>query len=57
MDYDRILVLSDGEIVEFDTPEALLQKEGGAFQGICRQSSDWEVISRVNEYHSESSSS
>ncbi|KAJ3535367.1 hypothetical protein NMY22_g6525 [Coprinellus aureogranulatus] len=55
MDYDRILVLSDGEIAEFDTPAALLQKEGGAFQAICRQSTDWEVISRVSGHASESS--
>jgi ABC-type multidrug transport system fused ATPase/permease subunit len=47
MDYDRILVLSDGEIVEFDTPAALLKKDGGTFQGICKQSSDWGIISRI----------
>ena len=47
MDYDRILVLSDGEIVEFDTPGALLKKDGGTFQGICKQSSDWGIISKI----------
>ncbi|KAJ2914774.1 hypothetical protein MD484_g5631, partial [Candolleomyces efflorescens] len=47
MDYDRILVLSDGEIVEFDTPRALLKKDGGTFQGICKQSSDWGIISKI----------
>ncbi|KAJ2929240.1 hypothetical protein H1R20_g7856, partial [Candolleomyces eurysporus] len=47
MDYDRILVLSEGEIAEFDTPAALLKKDGGTFQSICKQSSDWGIISRI----------
>ncbi|RXW24050.1 hypothetical protein EST38_g1810 [Candolleomyces aberdarensis] len=47
MDYDRILVLSEGEIAEFDTPAALLKKDGGSFQSICKQSSDWGIISRI----------
>jgi ABC-type multidrug transport system fused ATPase/permease subunit len=40
MDYDRILALDDGEIVEFDTPKALLQKPQGAFRGMCRKAAD-----------------
>ncbi|KAF5323393.1 hypothetical protein D9611_005605 [Ephemerocybe angulata] len=50
MDYDRILVLSDGEIVEFDSPAALLRKDGGAFRAICRQSSDWGSLSRIDSF-------
>jgi ABC-type multidrug transport system fused ATPase/permease subunit len=40
MDYDRILVLDDGEIIEFDTPKALLNKPRGAFRDMCRKAAD-----------------
>nr|KAJ3412102.1 hypothetical protein HK105_002440 [Polyrhizophydium stewartii] len=33
-DYDRVMVLSAGEIVEFDTPQALVAKEGGVFRSM-----------------------
>ncbi|KAG8943314.1 hypothetical protein FRC04_002938 [Tulasnella sp. 424] len=44
IDYDRILVLDMGTIAEYDTPEALLAKEGGLFREMCIQSADWEEI-------------
>ena len=31
IDYDRVLVLENGQVVEFDEPEILLQNEGGHF--------------------------
>ncbi|PPQ63821.1 hypothetical protein CVT24_009771 [Panaeolus cyanescens] len=40
MDYDRILVLNQGHIAEFDTPKALLAKPGGIFQRMCRKNKD-----------------
>lgn len=33
---DRILILSNGEVVEFDTPVALLQKPGGKLREMCK---------------------
>jgi ABC-type multidrug transport system fused ATPase/permease subunit len=33
-DYDKVIVMSDGELVEFGTPHALLQKPGGVFNGM-----------------------
>lgn len=44
LDYDRILVLGGGEILEFDTPKALLQKRGGTFREMCRASADWSSL-------------
>jgi len=38
MDSDRVLVLDDGKIAEFDTPAALLVKEGGLFRGMVEKS-------------------
>ena len=34
MNCDLLLVLEDGELVEFDAPSSLMAKEGGAFAGM-----------------------
>ncbi|KAF9531878.1 pleiotropic drug resistance ABC transporter [Crepidotus variabilis] len=47
MDYDRILVLDQGKIVEFDTPSRLLAKKGGSFREMCRKSADWSYFMSV----------
>ena len=38
MDYDRILVLDQGKIAEFDSPSALLALPGGMFFSLCKES-------------------
>ena len=40
MDYDRILVLDHGRVVEYDKPEILLQNEEGHFTKLCRKYAD-----------------
>jgi hypothetical protein len=32
------MVLSDGRVVEFDSPRVLAQVEGGVFQGLAKES-------------------
>ena len=49
LDYDRILVLRSGEIVEFDSPQVLLRKPGGAFRDMCRASADKSVYQAASE--------
>ena len=36
IDYDRIMVLDEGRIVEFARPARLLEKEEGVFYALCR---------------------
>ncbi|KAG6908992.1 hypothetical protein DXG01_002481 [Tephrocybe rancida] len=38
IDYDRLVVLDQGRIAEFDTPWKLIQKEGGIFRTMCLKS-------------------
>ncbi|KAJ7480081.1 hypothetical protein B0H11DRAFT_2422933 [Mycena galericulata] len=38
IDYDRLLVLDKGKLVEFDTPLRLIEKEDGIFRGMCLKS-------------------
>ena len=40
MDSDRILVLDDGHIAEFDSPSKLLQKENGHFRSMVEKSKE-----------------
>ena len=44
MDYDRILVLDEGRVVEFDTPWVLMQTTNSAFREMCRNSADWPLF-------------
>ena len=48
-DYDRILVLGEGRILEFDTPASLLRRPGGAFRSMCERSADWEELKAAAE--------
>ncbi|KIM25383.1 hypothetical protein M408DRAFT_210000 [Serendipita vermifera MAFF 305830] len=38
IDYDKLIVLDKGRIVEMDTPWKLIQKEGGLFRDMCVKS-------------------
>ncbi|KAB8239478.1 putative ABC transporter [Aspergillus alliaceus] len=46
-DFDRILVMGEGEIAEFDTPAALLGNEGGTFWTLVDKSGERESLRRV----------
>ncbi|KZV93978.1 hypothetical protein EXIGLDRAFT_645578 [Exidia glandulosa HHB12029] len=41
---DRVVVLDAGHVVEFDTPAKLMDKEGGAFRGMCQKSDHFESL-------------
>ncbi|KAF7338908.1 hypothetical protein MSAN_02214100 [Mycena sanguinolenta] len=38
IDYDKLLVLDKGKLVEFDTPLRLIEKDGGIFRNMCLNS-------------------
>ncbi|KAF8502966.1 ABC transporter type 1, transmembrane domain-containing protein [Gautieria morchelliformis] len=44
IDCDRLIVLENGRIVEFDTPVNLIQKEGGAFRNMCLHSGTFKEL-------------
>ena len=48
IDYDRLLVLDAGRVVEFDTPYALLSKKAGddkaIFRGMCEKSGRFDEL-------------
>ncbi|KAJ2690563.1 hypothetical protein IWW39_000657 [Coemansia spiralis] len=44
IDYDRVLVLDNGQIVEFDSPSSLLQKESGIFKSMCEKSGEYDHL-------------
>lgn len=44
IDYDKVLVLEKGEVVEFDDPWQLIKKEDGSFRGMCETSGDFDTL-------------
>lgn len=43
-DFDRILVLSEGQVAEFGTPKELWEKEDGIFRDMCESSGEKEKL-------------
>ncbi|KAF9483581.1 multidrug resistance-associated ABC transporter [Pholiota conissans] len=57
MDADKIMVLDDGRISEFDAPSSLLQREGSLFKALVDGSSDKDALyDAVKKKHIASSS-
>ncbi|KAF2457222.1 ABC transporter type 1, transmembrane domain-containing protein [Lineolata rhizophorae] len=44
IDYDKVLVLDRGEVVEFGDPFELVGREGGMFRGMCEMTGDLEAL-------------
>jgi ABC-type multidrug transport system fused ATPase/permease subunit len=44
IDYDKVLVLEQGKVVEFDDPWELIKKEDGSFRGMCETSGDFDTL-------------
>jgi ABC-type multidrug transport system fused ATPase/permease subunit len=44
IDYDKVLVLEKGEVVEFDDPWELIKKEDGSFKSMCATSGDFDTL-------------
>ncbi|EKM51055.1 uncharacterized protein PHACADRAFT_128771 [Phanerochaete carnosa HHB-10118-sp] len=44
MDYDKIMVIDAGRLVEFDTPRVLLEKEDGLLHALVEQSADKDLL-------------
>jgi hypothetical protein len=49
IDFDKVLVLDQGEVKEYDHPHLLLQKEGSIFRGMVEHSGEMEIL--VNLAH------
>ena len=44
IDYDKVLVLDKGRVIEYDAPWELIAREGGIFRGMCEMSGDLESL-------------
>ncbi|KAF9912909.1 hypothetical protein EC991_007521 [Linnemannia zychae] len=44
IDFDKVLVMDHGQVVQFDTPWKLLQEEGGIFRNMCQRSGEFELL-------------
>jgi ABC-type multidrug transport system fused ATPase/permease subunit len=44
IDYDRVLVLENGEVVEYGDPWELLRKEDGHLRAMCQTNADFDSL-------------
>ncbi|XP_059177499.1 multidrug resistance-associated protein 1-like [Physella acuta] len=50
MDYDRILVLDDGQVVELDTPTALMNNVNSSFHKMVTDSHNLQILNKKQEF-------
>jgi ABC-type multidrug transport system fused ATPase/permease subunit len=46
IDYDKVLVLDQGEVIEYGDPYELINKEKGTFRGMCEMTGDFELLQK-----------
>ncbi|KAF2678970.1 hypothetical protein K458DRAFT_394379 [Lentithecium fluviatile CBS 122367] len=46
IDYDKVLVLDKGQVVEFGDPWDLIRREGGIFRAMCETTGEMELLER-----------
>lgn len=49
IDYDKVLVLDKGQLIEYGDPWDLIREEGGIFKGMCEMSGDFEILIKEAE--------
>ncbi|KDE04354.1 hypothetical protein MVLG_05233 [Microbotryum lychnidis-dioicae p1A1 Lamole] len=49
IEFDKILVLGSGEVLEFDTPANLLNDKKSVFADLCRRSGDFDELKAMAE--------
>ncbi|KAK5111256.1 hypothetical protein LTR62_005284 [Meristemomyces frigidus] len=47
IDYDKVLVLDKGEVIEYGDPFDLVHQDRGIFRGMCEMSGDLDVLERM----------
>ncbi|KAJ3351086.1 hypothetical protein HDU91_006165 [Kappamyces sp. JEL0680] len=47
IDYDKILVLENGELVQLGTPFELLQNKDGVFHALCKESGEFDELVKL----------
>lgn len=47
IDYDKVLVLDQGSVVEYGDPWDLVRKEGGSFRAMCEMSGELEGLEKT----------
>ncbi|KAF2437095.1 putative ABC bile acid transporter, partial [Tothia fuscella] len=47
VDFDRILVMSEGKVAEYDSPKTLIEKEDGILTGMIESSGESEVLKDI----------
>ncbi|KAM7186969.1 ATP-dependent bile acid permease [Rhypophila sp. PSN 637] len=46
-DYDKVLVLDKGQVIEYGHPWDLMKKTGGSFRSMCDMSGDYDTLAKI----------
>ncbi|RKP24427.1 P-loop containing nucleoside triphosphate hydrolase protein, partial [Syncephalis pseudoplumigaleata] len=49
IDYDRVMVLDAGQLVEFDAPSVLIRQPNSRFRNLCERSGELDLLLAMSE--------